>query len=778
MTLEIAFLFALLGVMVFFFLTEKLPVDLTAFAGLVILVFAGYVEPNEAFAGFSSPAVITMLSVFFVSAGLQYTGVAGAMGARIHKIVGSREVPLIAAIMLVGGVLSAFMNNIAAAAVLMPAVASLARRAHIAPSRLMMPLAFGCILGGTTTLVGTPPNLLAAQVLEERKLVPFGLFEFTPFGLALLGVGILFMITIGRKLLPRGAGMADVERADLAIVYRLEERLFGVSVPAGSSLAGRTLADARLGAVLGVQVVAIVRKGQEQLAPAPSTKLEEGDRLVVEGRRADLEDLLKLQKVEVSELGPVRMGAACSSYCGIIVRVMEGSPFVGRSLRELKLRKKRRVAVVRIWREGKRVEEGLADLPLETGDELLALGAREAIDAMATRPDLEVLAEGPAAVERLERGLFVLQVPEGSTLAGTTVGETRLRERFDLTVVGIERSGEAELVVSPKDTIEAGDRLVVTGKTGPIQRLTELGHVEVAEDHSPLTLESADVGMVEAVVAPRSAAVGHSLKELAFRKHYGLRALAVWRNGRPIRSGLPDLRLRLGDGVLLHGPREKAALLETNPDFVILSGDASAGPNRPKQAPFALGALLLMVALVVTGLFPIQVAAFAAATLVVLTRALKMQEAYRAVEWRAVFLVAAILPVGVAMERTGAAELLADSVASFAGGVGPYAVLIALMLLSSLLSQALDGAPTVVLLAPVVVGTAARLGLSPYPLMMAAGLAASAAFMTPFSHKANLLVMGAGGYKATDYLKVGSPLTVVVLGVLAVMIPLLMPLSP
>ncbi|MBW2528335.1 MAG: SLC13 family permease [Deltaproteobacteria bacterium] len=775
MTLEIGILFGLLAVMVFFFLTERLPVDLTAFAGLVVLIFAGYVKPEEAFAGFASPAVITMLAVFFVSAGLQYTGVAGAMGARIHRLVGDREVLLIAAIMAVGGILSAFMNNIAAAAVLMPAVASLARQAKIAPSRLMMPLAFGCILGGTTTLVGTPPNLLAAQVLEERQLRPFELFEFTPFGVALLAVGILFMVTVGRKLLPGGAGMADAERTDLASVYRLEERLFSITVPPKSPLDGCSLAEAGLSDLLGVQVVAIERDGREHLAPQPRETLRGGDRLVVEGRRDDLEGLLELGEVRLEELGSVRMGAACTPYCGMVVRLAEGSPWVGRSLRKLKLRKRHRIAAVRIWRDGSPVEERLADLALEPRDELLVLGAEQPIDELDARPDLEVLIEGPAAVDRVHGGLFVLRVPDGSPLAGTTIGETRLRERFDLTVVGIERDGEAELVVSPQDTIEAGDRLVVTGQPGPIRRLTELGDVALGEERIPRGLESDEVGMVEAVVAPRSAAVGRTLKELAFRKRYRLRALALWRNGRPIRSGLPDLPLRFGDGLLLHGRRERMALLESDPDFMVLSGDSPSGPHRPKQAPFALGALLLMVVLVVTGAFPIHVAAFAAATLVVLTRALRMQEAYRAVEWRAVFLVAAILPVGAAMERTGAAQLLADSVASVAGGAGPYAVLVALMILSSLLSQALDGAPTVVLLAPVVVGTAQRLGLSPYPLMMGVGLAASAAFMTPFSHKANLLVMGAGGYKAMDYVKVGSPLTVVVLAILAVMIPLLMP---
>ena len=161
-------------------MTEKLPVDLTAFLGLVVLLFGWLSEPSEAFTGFSSPAVITMLSVFIVGAALLETGVADLIGGRIHRIVGDSEVRLIAVLMLVCGVLSAFMNNIAATAVLMPAVAAIAHRSGLAPSRLFMPLAFGAILGGTTTLVGTPPNIVAAQVMAERGMEPFSLFDFTP----------------------------------------------------------------------------------------------------------------------------------------------------------------------------------------------------------------------------------------------------------------------------------------------------------------------------------------------------------------------------------------------------------------------------------------------------------------------------------------------------------------------------------------------------------------------------------------------------------------------
>ena len=225
---------------------------------------------------------------------------------------------------------------------------------------------------------------------------------------------------------------------------------------------------------------------------------------------------------------------------------------------------------------------------------------------------------------------------------------------------------------------------------------------------------------------------------------------------------------------LLHGPRQKIRELAAEPDFVVLSW-ADQAPPRLSKAPWAFAALLLMIGLVATGVQPIHVAAFAAASLAILFGALTMQDAYRAIEWKAIFLVAAVLPVGMAMERTGAAMFLADGVTNLAGPLGNHATLAALIVLASMLSQGLDGAPAVVLLAPVVLNAAETLGISPYPLMMGVSLAASAAFMTPFSHKANLLVMGAGGYRSRDYLRVGTPLTIVIFFVLTFLVPVFFP---
>ena len=270
-------------------------------------------------------------------------------------------------------------------------------------------------------------------------------------------------------------------------------------------------------------------------------------------------------------------------------------------------------------------------------------------------------------------------------------------------------------------------------------------------------LESEDFGIVEVALAPRSAVVGKKLRDLEFRNRHGLQLLAVWRGGRSIYTGLPDLVFRLGDALLVQGPWERIRLLGSNPDFVVLSPEGLR-PKRHAKAPVAVGALLLMVGLVVFGIQPIHVAAFIAASLALLFRTVTMEEAYRAIEWRTIFLVAAVLPVGFAMERTGAALLLVDGVKELIGPLGDYAILVALVLFASLLSQTLDGAPAVVLLAPVALETAAQLGMNPYAAMMGVSLAASAAFMTPFSHKANLLVMGAGGYRSIDYARVGTPL--------------------
>lgn len=772
MTIEIAALFLLLLVMVYLFLTEKIPVDLTAFLGLVALIFGGYVAPDEAFTGFASSAVITMLAIFIISGSLLHTGIADVVARRVHQWVGGREVPLIVTIMLAAGILSAFMNNIAATAVLMPAVAGICRRAGIAPSRLFMPLSFGAILGGTTTMVGTPPNILAADMLKERGLEPFGLFDFTPVGLVLLGLGILFMVTFGRRLLPASDPEAITSAAEeLADVYQLHHRFFSLRIPKGSALDGATLGGSRMGTALGVKVIQVYRDGKEYLAPSPSTTLREGDVLLVEGKIENLRHLLDVQKVDVEKAAPGDLPRPKSGVSGIKASIPSESPLVGQTLRQVGFRDQYGVIVVGIERDGKVLHEELRSVVLQEGDRLLALGTRSQLEKLRDNSTLETVEVGLSAVQQLQEELYLIRVREDSPLVGNTVESSRIGELVGVTVGGIIREGRIRLAVGSDEPIQAGDLLLVSGDPTRIVRLMEVSDILLdQEEIERPTLESEDVGVIEAAIAPRSSLVGQSIRDLSFRDRYSVQVLSIWREGEPIHGDLADIPFQFGDALLLQGDRERLARLAADPDFVVLS-DIVETPRRTEKAPVALGGLLLMVLLVITGYQPIHVAAFTAASIVVLLGALSMQEAYRAVEWRAIFLVAAVLPVGMAMERTGAALLMASTVTDVVGPFGSYAVTGAMVVLSSLLSQGLDGAPAVVLLTPVALQAAETLGLSPYPIMMAVSLAASAAFMTPFSHKANLLVMGAGGYRSMDYIRVGTPLTIVLLVVMTLLVP-------
>ena len=776
MTPQIGFLFALLAVMVYLFLTEKLPVDLTAFLGLAVLIFTGYLTPAEAFTGFSSPAVITMLSVFIVGAALLETGVADIIGGRIHSIVGDSETRLIIVLMVTCGVLSAFMNNIAATAVLMPAVATIARNAGLAPSRLFMPLAFGAILGGTTTLVGTPPNILAAQMLAERGLEPFSLFDFTPIGLAILALGVIYMLTLGRKLLPKREqhGPAAIESRDLAQVYQLEEHLFSIRLPEDTPIAGKTLAQTRLGNTLGIKVLEVIDASGKRRIASAETVLHPSDVLVVDSQATRLGELLRMQELEVEEIRLAELPTPVRGVGGIRARVVDGSPLIGRSLRALEFRGRFGLVVVGARRREDLHRVELADWVLQAGDEIFALGSRERIGELAGHPDFEDVELGLGPIRALISELHLLRIPQASSLVGKSIGDSRLGELVGLTVAGLIRDNETHLAVSPDEVLQAEDQLLIGGDPQRLVTLVELGEVSLESETEESVLESEQVGMVEAALAPRSSAIGHTLADLEFQKRYGLLALALWREGEPRHVDFAGVPLRLGDALLLHGPRENIRRLAADPDFVVLS-QADQAPRRLSKAKWAFASLLLMVLLVATGTQPIHVAAFTAASLAILFGALTMQEAYRAIEWKAIFLVAAVLPVGMAMERTGAAMFLADGVTTLAGPLGNHATLAALVVLASMLSQGLDGAPSVVLLAPVVINAADTLGISPYPLMMGVSLAASAAFMTPFSHKANLLVMGAGGYRSSDYLKVGSPLTLLIFILLVLMVPIFFP---
>ena len=256
-----------------------------------------------------------------------------------------------------------------------------------------------------------------------------------------------------------------------------------------------------------------------------------------------------------------------------------------------------------------------------------------------------------------------------------------------------------------------------------------------------------------------------------------LNILAIWRGGQTYRSNLRDMAVRFGDALLLAGPHAKLRLLASEPDFIVLTGEMQERP-RMEKAKYSISILVAVLLPVILGWVPIYIAAVIGAALMVLCGCLTMEEAYRQIEWKAVFLIAGMLPLGTALDNTGAARMIAEGVVAWVGPFGPNAVMLGLIVLTFVATCFVPTAALVVLMAPIVLSTAAKMGLSPYGLMMAVAMAASASFMTPIAHPANILVMGPGGYRFLDYIKIGGLLTVVVIVVLMVMMPLLWPLTP
>jgi di/tricarboxylate transporter len=592
MTPEIALTLTIIVAALALFATEKLRVDLVALLVLLSVGLLRLINPEQIFEGFANQAVITVWAVYIVSGGLFRTGVADAMGRGILRLAGDREPRLIATIMLTCGVISAFMNNVGATAMLMPALVGISRRTRIAISKLLMPLSFSSLLGGKMTLIGTPANILAMGILADRGLPTLGFFEFAPMGIVVLTTGILYMILIGRHLLPVREGAQG--RRD---VYRLREYVTEVLVSDTSPLAGKTLLESGLGRDYDLTVLAIERDGLSVSPIKRDTRIQTADLLTVEGSADDLVE------------------------------------------------------------------------------------AREALR-------LSIESEWRLDVERLEPGA---------------------------------------------------------------------------------------VQLVEATLAPRSSLVGRTLRGVRFRDRYGFTALAIWRHGEALTEKLREVPLQFGDALLLQGPRHRVQELQEGQDFLVLE-PLEMTQLRRKKAPIAIAALALAILLVVFADFHISMAMVIASVIMILTGCLTIEEAHESIDWRTVFLVAGMLPLGMAMEATGTAEYLANAMLDTLGDYGPIGLLAGTYLLAALITQAMSNAAAMVLIVPIAVDTALGLGANHLTFTMAVVIGAATSFMTPIGHKANVLVFGPGGYRFFDYARVGALLTVFLLIVSMIFLPFFWPL--
>jgi di/tricarboxylate transporter len=574
--------------------------DLVSLASLLTCVLLGVVPVEHAFSGFGHPAVITVACVLILSRGLQDTG---AVDRVVHHVVpgGAGPVTGIAALAGLGAVLSAFMNNVGAMALLMPVALQLARRLDFPPSRMLMPLAFGTILGGMTTLIGTPPNLIVSGFRVEAGHGAFSMFAFTPVGASVALVGLVFVALVGWRLVParqrRGAEEFDTG-AYLAEV-RVGER---------SGAIGKTLREA--GVILeheGAQIVGLVRDETRLHAPHAHRRIREGDSLIIEAEPEDLATALSSLGLSLGEPGTADDGQA---------------------------------------------------KPVEQAEEPEERTKREALQELVLMP--------------------------GSPLAGRSAAGIQMSSRHGLNLLAVSRQGQRTIRRVQSMRFKAGDLLLLQGSSEALGRF--------AGEHNLVPLASRDIR-------------------------------------------LPRPRQALGAAMILGLAIAVAA-------FGLL----------PAAASFALGAL----AVGVTGIIPAR-------------------DLYKSVDWPVVVLLGALIPVAAAMSTTGTADLLADVLLNQVAHGAPVIAMILLLVVTMTLSDFMNNAATAAVMCPVALSSAAQLGVSADPLLMAVAIGASCAFLTPIGHQNNTLILGPGGLRFGDYWRLGLPMEVLVV---AVSVPLLLVIWP
>ena len=585
MTLEIGFVLLLTIAAVVLFVTEKFSTDIVAILVMVVLLVSRVLTPAEGLAGFANTATVTVGAMFVLSAGMFRSGAVNFVGRGLGRLARHSSGLMLFVLMVGVGVLSSFLNNTAAVAILIPVVIVVARRADTSPSKLLMPLSFASMFGGMCTVLGTSTNILASAISEQAGLGAFGMFEFTKLGVIFFAVGVTYMMTVGRKLVPDHRG-----RGDLTTSFGLGDYLTDLILQAGSKSVGRPLASAPLVKDLGIEVLQI-RRGEDTLRPTPETILCEKDVLRIQGNLRTINELKD------------RAGVA-----------------FGMSVK---------------WRD---------------------------------------------------------------------------------------------------------------------------------ED-----LQSTDTRLVEAVVGPSSPLAGKSLAESHLRENFGAWVLAVRQHGTLRHSEFENITLMPGDTLLIDVPNDQIEHLTEQRVFLVVSRAGIPRFNWPKAAK-ALAIVVSVVVVAATGLLPIVAAAATGALAMVLSRCISTDEAYGAIEWNVLFLLAGMLSLGAAMEKTGASTMLAEGMVNAVGGFGPIALLAAFFGATMLLTEVMSNNATVALLLPIAITTAHSIDANPRTFMFAVVFAASSSFMTPVGYQTNTMIYGPGQYRFVDFVRVGAPLNLIfwILGVLLI----------
>jgi len=601
MTGEQLIVFGVLAATLVLFVWNRWRYDLVALAALLACALTGVVPADEVFAGLGHPAVISVAAVLVLSRGLLNGGVVDSVARRLMQ-VGERPWAQVAALTGIVALSSGFMNNVGALALFMPVAIWMSRQSGRSPSYLLMPLAFGSLLGGTLTLIGTPPNLIIAGYRAEAGEAPFGMFAFLPVGAAVTVAGVLFIALLGWRLVPRRQ-----EQEGNGDLFEISAYLTEVRVPEGCKYAGRTL-HALIGAVqdeADVQVIALIRGDERQRMPSTYEVLREGDILLVEADSDSLKALLDVTGVELA-----------------------------------------------------------------------------------------------ADVEEQEN--------------------------------------------KARDEQEAAEQAVE-------QEKVEKNH---KSRHGELTL-------AEAIVSPGSMLVGTSASGLDLRERHGVNVLAVARQGQRLRQRLGEIRFAAGDILLLQA-REDALQSSLNSLGCLPLASRGLSITTPRNVMLASAIFAITLASIAFGLLPAATALVTGALVMILVGLIPLGRIYESIDMPVIVLVAAMLPVGQALETTGGSQLIADALLELGQSLPAAATLALLMVAVMLISNVVNNAAAAVLAAPVAISLARGMDASVDPFLMAVAIGASCAFLTPIGHQSNTLVMAPGGYRFGDYWRLGLPLSILV----------------